>query len=262
MKEELESQLNEFWLQYQNNQMTKGDIVSIFLMLYHELFPVRNWLNYCPKRQHSSQQLNSFFVPKLCPLFAAHPFFKKVPAESLMGSVMNQSVFKNETLRSNLGLVHLYTHPETVLILDYIPTPMQILEMQVAGQRCVTLLRTSNWFGYTFDHKRNLRDFVIHDLEHIWQMFEKKQLTNSQVSFSRQLLELINAGSFDFLVNDKVFSSEFNYIISDMNTHPAHAYATLRSLVMRQKNSGKTGPSHKAEQETNTIMEHFDDLVT
>lgn len=148
---------------------------------------------------------------------------------------MNQSLFKKETLRSSQGLVHIFAQPETVKILDYIPTPIQLLEMQAQGFRCVTLLRTQNWFGHSFDHKRNLRDFVIHDLEHIWQMFENPQLTRQQIQFSKKLYELTIAGEFDSLRNDPIFSSEFNYIISDMNTHPAHMFATLKSLIQRQK---------------------------
>lgn len=148
---------------------------------------------------------------------------------------MNQSVFKKETLRSSQGLVHIFSQPHTVKILDYMPTPIELLEMQAQGFRCVTLLRTQDWFRFTFEHKRNLRDFVIHDLEHIWQMFENPQLTQQQIQFSKKLYELTIAGEFDTLRNDPQFSAEFNYIISDMNTHPAHMFATLKSLVQRQK---------------------------
>jgi hypothetical protein len=259
---ELENYLNFYWQQYQQRTLSKGDVVSIFLILYNELFPTPHWLNYNPDRRLTTRPLRSSFSPKDDPYFSAHPILKKAKTEYTLGMFMNQCLFKKETLRSNLGLMHIYTHPESIHILDYIPTPMQILEMQAAGYRCVTLLRSPNWFDFTFDHKRNLRDFVIHDLEHIWQMFEHSALTASQVSFSQQLLGLTQAGSFDFLLNDEKFAGEFNYIISDMNTHPAHTYATLKSLVIRQKSHGQTRLSTAQEQEIIDIMQHFDGLVT
>ena len=106
---------------------------------------------------------------------------------------------------------------------------------------------------------------MIHDLEHIWQMFEKPDLQAAQIEFSIRLFNLINTGQFDFLLQDSVFSKEFNYVMSDMNTHPAHSYATLKSLITRQKNqlsgSSKNSSASALESEISDIMQHFDSLV-
>tara|TARA_B110001454_G_C12723330_1_gene436729 strand:+ start:17640 stop:18398 length:759 start_codon:yes stop_codon:yes gene_type:complete len=246
--ETLERRLENLWNQFQNKLLSKGDIVSLYLLTYNDLFPVEHWLSWSPTRQHSSQKLHTLLYPKQNSEWVTSSLMKKIPPELSLGQVMNQSVFKKETLRSNKGLVHIFTQPDTVKILDYIPTPLELLEMQAHGYRCVTLLRTQNWFKYSFDHKRNLRDFVIHDLEHIWQMFENPKLTQQQIQFSKKLYELTTAGGFDTLRNDPVFSGEFNYIISDMNTHPEHMYATLKSLIQRQK----TQPQD--------ILNHFEHL--
>lgn len=233
--QKLEHRLEKLWNQYQQGLLSKGDIVSLYLLAYNNLFPVDNWLSWSRTRAHTSQTLQSSFFPKQNVEWTTCALIKKIPAAYSLGQIMNQSVFKKETLRSSQGLVHIFAQPETVKILDYIPTPLRLLEMQAQGFRCITLLRTRNWFGHSFDHKRNLRDFVIHDLEHIWQMFENPQLTEQQIQFSKKLYELTMAGKFDTLRNDPDFSGEFNYIISDMNTHPAHMFATLKSLIQRQK---------------------------
>ncbi len=231
----LECQLEQLWTQFQLGTLSKGDVVSLFLISCNDLFPTPNWLVWSPTRQHSAQNIESSFYPKKHPLWAQHPFFKKVPIDSSLGLIMNQSLFKKETLRSSRGLVHIFNQPETVNILDYIPTPRELLKMQSEGMRCVTLLRSKNWYAHTFDHRRNLRDFVIHDLEHIWQMFAHPTMTKQQIQFSKKLHEMTENGQFDFLINDPQHVAEFNYIISDMNTHPAHMYATLKSLILRQK---------------------------
>ncbi len=249
----LQALLNEYWSQYQKGGLTKGDIVSIFLVLYDRLYPIENWLQCSPKRKNSNKTLSSDFYPKQSPDFQSHSFFKKNSSLQSMGDIINQSQFKRETLKSTMGLVHVYVQPETVKILDYIPTPAEVLEMQSQGLRCVSLLRDENWFNYSSDHKRNIRDFILHDLEHIWQMFETPSLTESQIEFSRRLLKLKRSGQFDFLIQDSTFGKEFNYIISDMNTHPAHTYVTLKSILLRQKS--------KSLAEIADIMKHFESLV-
>lgn len=232
---QLAQRLENLWNLFLLGGISSGDVVSLYLLCYCDLFPEKNWLNWSPLRRHSPGPIKSCFFPKEDDFWSQHLFFKKIPSAFSLGQIMNQSVFKKETLRASQGLVHIYTQPETIKILDYIPTPLQLLEMQAHGFRCVTLLRDSRWFKHTFDHKRNLRDFVIHDLEHIWQMFENPEMTRQQIQFSRKLYELTTAGLLDELQNDPCFSHEFNYIISDMNTHPAHMFATLKSLILRQK---------------------------
>lgn len=262
----LENQLNHYWSLYIQGQLSKGDIVGLFLILYDVLFPTKDWLQYTASRQLTTQPIQSFIYPKKKAEFKDHPFFRKVGANETLGSALNHCLFKKETLRSSCGLMHIYANPDSVQILDYIPTPLQILEMQTRGQRCVTLLRTKKWFDYTFDHRRNLRDFVIHDLEHLWQMFENPNLTRAQIQFSQQLWQMNSQGSFDFLTKDPHFSKEFNYIISDMNTHPAHTYVTLKSLLTRQRIKALSLTASwlppEEELKIQDIMQHFESLTS
>lgn len=248
--EQLELKLNHYWTDYQAGHLTKGDVVSLFMIAYNELFPVENWLSWSPTRKHSDRPLYSKVIPRKHPDLESHPFFKKITESKTLGSYLNQSTLKKETLRAAQGLIHVYADPDTIQILDYIPTPIQVLEMQSNGFRCVTLLRTKEWFYHQFDHKRNIRDFVIHDLEHIWQMFEDPKMTAAQILFSSQLLELVKQGQFNFLETHPEHSKEFNYIMSDMNTHPAHMHATLKSLLQRSKNEIHL-----------PLMKHFDPLL-
>lgn len=233
--ETLENQLHFYWDEFQQGKMTKGDIVAVHLLLLHELFPTPHWLIWNPRRQHTTGPLDSMIYPKQLEFWKTHPLLEKIPDTFSLGQIINHSNFKKETLRAILGLVHIFNRPNTVQILDYIPTPMQVLEMQSNGYRCVTLLRTQNWFQHQFDHKRNLRDFIIHDLEHIWQMFEIPTLTKSQIQFSKKLFELTQLGHFDSILAHSDFKPEFDYIISDMNTHPSHTFATLKALLIRHQ---------------------------
>lgn len=260
--ENLEAQIHQYWEEFQQRKISKGDFVSLYLILCNQLFPSLHWLSWSASRRHTEKDFSSYVYPKKEDFWKDHPFFKRVPEAHSLGMIINQSVFKKETLRATLGLMHVFTRPETVHILDYIPSPLQLLEMQSQGFRCVTLLRTKKWFSHQFDHKRNLRDFVIHDLEHIWQMFENPALTQAQIRFSKQLLELTQQGHFDFIRNNSEFAKEFDYIISDMNTHPAHMYATLKSLVSRTKNAANSSPHEFQDHEIHAIMKPFDDFVS
>ncbi|MBL7543460.1 MAG: hypothetical protein JNL11_06565 [Bdellovibrionaceae bacterium] len=260
-EDHLEKQLNDYWNDFQHNKISKGDLVSLYLLAYHHLFPTPHWLSWNASRKHTLNDIPSYVFPKNDTHWKEHPCFQRIPATLSLGQIMNQSVFKKETLRSNLGLMHVYCHPQTVHLLDYIPSPIELLEMQANGYRCVTLLRTKVWFHHQFDHRRNLRDFVIHDLEHIWQMFENPTLTKAQVRFSNQLLELTRKGHFDFIRTHAEFTKEFDYIISDMNTHPAHTYATLKSLVLRTKNAKYFSPFHATSHEIQSVMQPLDAFI-
>ncbi len=142
---------------------------------------------------------------------------------------------------------------------------MQVLEMQSKGFRCVTLLKEKKWFNHQFDHKRNLRDFIIHDLEHIYQMFENPELTKAQIQFSKTLKDQIKNGTFDRILSNPKLKPEFDYIISDMNTHPSHTFETLKALLIKHQlteNNLKKGQlSSEHEQTIASLLSPFRSLV-
>ncbi len=110
-----------------------------------------------------------------------------------------------------------------------IPTPQQVLQLQIKGQRCVSVFNEAQDLKKIHDHERDAFLFTVHDLEHAWQFFSRPSLFSYQKEWCRLLHLAFALGPWKSFIEPAV-SDSFNYLISDMNSHPWHAYLTLRHL--------------------------------
>jgi hypothetical protein len=123
-----------------------------------------------------------------------------------------------------------------------IPSPEEVLRMQAAGCRPVTVVA---------EYPRALRPvlskadgfaFLVHDLEHAYKFFHDPRLHAGQRRFFRLLRGAVEAGLFQPYRADAVFSGQFDYLISDMNTHPVHSLrylvAVLIECLLRREGKG------------------------
>ena len=80
--------------------------------------------------------------------------------------------------------------------------------------------------------KPNAFAFMVHDLEHAWKFYHDPGMFRQQRELFRLLLTAEAEGRFDAYLVDPVFSTKFDYLISDMNTHPLHAAHFLRAILV------------------------------
>lgn len=115
---------------------------------------------------------------------------------------------------------------------EHIPSPIEVLSMQVKGTRPVTVL--SNWPRMLAPvlSKPNAFAFMVHDLEHAWKFFHDPEMHRQQREFFRLLQGSLEAGRFEAYLNDPVFLAKFDYLSSDMNTHIMHASQFLRAILV------------------------------
>jgi len=110
-----------------------------------------------------------------------------------------------------------------------IPTPQDVLQLQIEGQRCVSVFCEAQELKKIHEHDRDAFLFTVHDLEHAWQFFSRPNLFIYQKEWCRLLHKAFVLGPWKDFIEPAV-SDSFNYLISDMNSHPWHAYLTLRHL--------------------------------
>lgn len=117
-----------------------------------------------------------------------------------------------------------------IRLLSYIPSPMEVLRQQAAGERVVTIFTTLNELGrqhtskLTYmesmpEHDRDALEFTIHDLKHM-ELFAREDIFAEQVGFFRCMLA-IDAESnprnyFRARGHDQQLWNELEYVISDM----------------------------------------------
>lgn len=115
---------------------------------------------------------------------------------------------------------------------EYIPSPEQVLRMQVHGTRPVTILARRPTLQWPVLGKPNAFAFMVHDLEHAYKFFHDLSLHQGQRNFFTAIAQLVERGGLDAYLRDPVFKERFHYLISDMNTHPGHSLQFLRAILI------------------------------
>ena len=115
---------------------------------------------------------------------------------------------------------------------EHIPSPMEVLTMQVQGIRPVTVLSSWPRLLAPVLSKPNAFAFMVHDLEHAWKFNHCPHMHRQQREFFRLLSEFLRRGRFDAYLVDPAFVAKFEYLSSDMNTHVMHASQFLRAILM------------------------------
>lgn len=150
-------------------------------------------------------------------------------------NVFNHYGLRKMPLRAQNALVQWAYGNYPIELLHFTPTPWQILEMQAIGHRCVSMNLQSGFLQQIYEGK-NYFDFIIHDLVHADHFFHNEENCKGQIGFARFLLKWKSESHLFFLDEERFqaeFQNEFDYLISDMNSHPLHLMLTLKSILDR-----------------------------
>ena len=143
-------------------------------------------------------------------------------------------------------------------LLFRVPSPMQVLRQQAAGERVVTMFITRDDLGRRHTaklvymdgghhHSKDPLEFTLHDLKHM-EHFVHPDTHLEQVGFFKAMLGLNSGGGLGpkafFLEGcglDQKLYDEMEYVISDMNTFSPHLlrYMLAKLLFAAQR---KTHP--------------------
>jgi hypothetical protein len=85
--------------------------------------------------------------------------------------------------------------------------------------------------------ERDPLSFLLHDLVHAYKMFSNPYLFNGQVGFCRAMLRLYAdqtalAELQSLLEADEKFADAYDYLISDMNSHPKHLFFYFKAILI------------------------------
>jgi len=118
-----------------------------------------------------------------------------------------------------------------LILIDHIPTPFEMLNIQCDGQRFVSYL-TAPEFQKPLGRHAGPYEFLLHDLEHAHKFFGDPECHLGQVRFFLKIRQALNQGFFHKQLQDAQFEREFHYLISDMNSHPVHLLKYLKAIVL------------------------------
>jgi hypothetical protein len=115
-------------------------------------------------------------------------------------------------------------------------SPFELLQIQFRGERIVSMDEDFSAWPERLYSGRDYLGFVIHDLIHADHFFYEPQHRDGQLGFYKFVNSFINDESLAGLLTEKptaAFREGFEYIISDMNSHPLHLFQTLHSLLFK-----------------------------
>lgn len=150
------------------------------------------------------------------------------------------SIFCERSLRSiPLSVqksVVLWQKHNCLKLCEYVPSPIEVLEMQTHGMRCVSVLKDPKVMQNFVEEGRDVLGFVVHDLIHADHFFSNPAQAKDQIQFSKYL-KVLNQLSViqQKLDSDSEFVGEWNYLISDMNSVPLHLFKTLKAILLAAK---------------------------
>jgi hypothetical protein len=129
------------------------------------------------------------------------------------------------------SLNFIINNKQLFIITQQIPTPYELLSIQARGQRVLTFDDNFQiWPELNYGH-RDVLSFWLHDLIHAAEFFQDRNKMRQQIFIYRWIELLMNLNVFsEFLLHCKN-RIRFEYLISDMNSHPLHLLKTLRAIL-------------------------------
>ena len=118
---------------------------------------------------------------------------------------------------------------------ERIPSSAQMLRMQAQGWRAVTVLAGEARAQRPVLDKPDALAFMVHDLEHAYKFFHDPALQAGQMRFFGAVERLIASGELQGYCADPLFAAKFEYLIADMNTHPAHSLHYLNAILIEAR---------------------------
>lgn len=123
-----------------------------------------------------------------------------------------------------------------IQILNYVPTPAELLNFQLQDKRILTFNEELTEWPSTLYHGRDFLSFMIHDLIHADHFFINSENRSGQLGFYHCVKQILQNKNLQTLLKDDKFTAGFEYIISDMNSHPIHLFKTLHARIIHVSN--------------------------
>jgi len=130
-------------------------------------------------------------------------------------------------------------------LLDQIPTAPQVLALQIAGRRCVSLLDDEVALAHGDPRHPDGLSFALHDLCHL-EKFVAPEHHAGQVGFFRAVARAFEAPAFADLERtfDTTWRADRDYVIADMNGSAIFLFAALKmklNMAVRRQLATETG---------------------
>ncbi|HMV42350.1 MAG TPA: hypothetical protein PK079_15945 [Leptospiraceae bacterium] len=209
---------------YFEKSLSSIEIISLFVILY-QYFRVKDYPFQKNPINRSRIQINKEFPLE----------FTFIPSLDLETNYISEflRLYSFRYLPNSIRdvLFDAFYNDRFVLV-NYLPDSKEMLELQSCGKRYITIDFENAFNGSLIEEKRDAFEFVLHDLEHAYCFFKKENDYERQIAFfssvnkNYHLLEPI-------LKESEQFRKDFDYCVSDMNSHPDHLISYFKAILIK-----------------------------
>lgn len=223
------------WLAlFEQHKISAAEFSAIYLLFYTTMWRGALWHNGHRIRDELTMTKSKVLLSDL----KLHTQPENTENMTVMEFLFNTQL-RGVSVRAQRALLqwHAGIYPMQLCFIP--PSPSELLAIQARGERVVTLFVTLERMTRR-NFSRDPLTFLIHDLEHADEFFYDRESFLEQKMFYAELHQKRHEGYFDVALQDAKFKREFDYVISDMNSHPAHLRATL-DFLLRDYESRRSG---------------------
>lgn len=224
------------------------DFTTLYLLLFLRIKHPKNWLQK-KNRQDSpngADQLLSL-IPKSFKLNDWEIYKLKGISPVELFSLYHLKAIPDAITRT---MINWQSGLWSIKCLEYIPGPRELLKLQVQNSRCITLITDPLLIDSMVMACRDPLSFLLHDLMHADQFFNRPQSLLGQLGFYKLIYAIYDKPELKTLLkNDSGFKKEFEYVASDMNAYVIHLFKCLKSSIYR------TGSAESAETFFNLLLD-------
>lgn len=212
--------------------LSSFDFATLYLLLFLRIKHPKNWLQKKTRSQFIAgpdQLLN--LIPSSFELNAWEKEKLKGLTSVLLFEFYNLKAVPDSINRT---MINWYNGVWKIEMLEYIPTPRELLRLQVKNTRCMTLITDPKQIDLMVLNKRDPLSFMLHDLMHADQFFSQDESLKGQLGFYKLINDIYDQPALKYcLVQDANFRKEFEYVASDMNAYVIHLFKCLKSAIYR-----------------------------
>ncbi|MBC7714377.1 MAG: hypothetical protein H7177_13615 [Rhizobacter sp.] len=208
------------------------ELCTLYILLFLRIRHSKNWLQ--KKTDFKSNPLEK----KLLDIIPSEFNLTDWEKEKLQG-VSAHDLFKFYNLKGipqavNRTMTNWGLGLWKIELLTHIPSPRELLRMQVQKTRCITLTTDHDEIDKLVLSSRDPLSFVLHDLHHADHFFNQDVSLKGQLGFYSLVESVYDQPLLKKnLKEDKQFKSEFEYVVSDMNAYVIHLFKCLKSAFIR-----------------------------
>lgn len=208
------------------------ELCTLYILLFLRIRHPKNWLQ---KKTQFNPLPNERLLLNIIPEeFNLTPWEKEKLQGLCAKDLFAHFNLKGIPLAVNRTILNWAEGLWNIELLTHIPSPRELLRMQVKNTRCITLTVNHNEIDQLVLSSRDPLSFVLHDLHHADHFFNQDESLKGQLGFYFLVNQIYDKPQLKkSLKEDSQFKSEFEYVVSDMNAYVIHLFKCFKSAFIR-----------------------------